>query len=67
MYRRLMRKMNGSHRSDMLKLSDRVSKLLLQAVIALLFLLLISQAALQNDTIRGFLTSADRWEGTRLN
>lgn len=67
MYRRLMRKLIGSHRSDMLKLSDRLSRLLFQAVIALLVLLLLSQAALQNDTIRGFMTSADRWEGTRLN
>lgn len=67
MFRRLMRKRSENPRSDMLKLSDRVSRLLLQAVIALLFLLLISQIALQNDTIRGMMTSADRWEGTRLN
>ncbi|MEK3881477.1 hypothetical protein [Paenibacillus sp. PL2-23] len=33
----------------------------------LLILLLICQLALQNETFRSLATSADRWEGARLN
>ncbi|MFF2887618.1 hypothetical protein [Paenibacillus sp. NPDC057967] len=54
-------------RGDWIRLSDYLSSLLLKTVIALLLLLGIFQLAMQNDTIRGMLTSADRWEGTRLN
>lgn len=66
-YKRLKHRFNCIRRNDLLKLSDRFSKLLLQLVIALLILVLMSQVALQNDRIRGFMTSADRWEGTPLN
>ncbi|RIX53464.1 hypothetical protein D3P08_08460 [Paenibacillus nanensis] len=67
MYKRLKHRLDCIRRCDLLKLSDRFSKLLLQLVIALLILVLMSQVALQNDIIRGFMTSADRWEGTPLN
>lgn len=56
---------NGS-RQALLRLTDVISRLLQNAVIVLLILLLLSQLVIQNDTIRGLVTSADRWEGTRL-
>lgn len=67
MHRRPAQGPSEDGKDDMLRLANGISKLLLRAVLALLILLLISQLALQNDTIRGFVTSADRWEGTRLN
>ncbi|GEM_PF-3608665 len=36
------------------------------AVLALLAAIVLSQLALQNETIREWLTSAARWEGTSL-
>lgn len=54
-------------RSEWVRLSDQINGFIVKAVIALLLLIVVFQAAMQNDTIRGMLTSADRWEGTRLN
>ncbi|MDQ0058216.1 hypothetical protein [Paenibacillus harenae] len=50
----------------MIKLSDEVSAVLKKIIISLLILLVCSQAALQNDTIRHWLTGVDRWEGISL-
>jgi len=54
-------------RAEWVRLSDQINGFIVKAVIALLLLIVIFQAAMQNDTIRGIMTSADRWEGTRLN
>ncbi|REK77275.1 hypothetical protein [Paenibacillus paeoniae] len=62
---RLFRKWRG--RSDWIRLSDQISGLLLKSIIALFLLLVLFQLGMQNDIIRGLLTSADQWEGTRLN
>ncbi|RJE90018.1 hypothetical protein D3P07_07315 [Paenibacillus sp. 1011MAR3C5] len=62
---RFLRKQRS--RGDWIRLSDHLSSLLLKAIFALLLLLAIFQLAMQNDTVRGMLTSTDRWEGTRLN
>lgn len=47
--------------------SDRLSRRLLQVVLTLLVILALAQLAIQNDFVRQLLTSADRWEGTRLS
>ncbi|WP_238190327.1 hypothetical protein [Paenibacillus sp. L3-i20] len=65
MLRQLLHKKRS--RKELLKLSDIVTGLLRKAVIVLLLLAFLTQIAVQNDTIRNWLTSADRWEGTRLN
>lgn len=54
-------------RSEWIRLSDTLCGIMWKSIIALLLLLLLSQLALQNDTFRSLMTSADRWEGTRLN
>ncbi|MDQ6418257.1 hypothetical protein RB620_02285 [Paenibacillus sp. LHD-117] len=54
-------------RDHFVEWSDRFSRWLLRAVIILIALIALSQLAIQNDAIRHFLTSADRWEGTRLS
>lgn len=54
-------------RAEWVRLSDQINGFIVRGVIALLLLIVVFQAAMQNDTIRGMLTSADRWEGTRLN
>lgn len=45
---------------------DKAGKWLRFAVLALLAAIILSQLALQNETIREWLTSAARWEGTSL-
>ncbi len=55
------------NRKQLLRLTDEVSAILRKIIITLLILLVCSQAALQNDTVRHLLTGVDRWEGTRLN
>ncbi|RJX38416.1 hypothetical protein D3P09_20425 [Paenibacillus pinisoli] len=54
-------------RAEWVRLSDQINGFMVKAVIALLLLIAVFQVAMQNDTVRGMLTSADRWEGTRLN
>jgi hypothetical protein len=46
---------------------DAVSRRLIKVIVILLVTLLLAQLAIQNDYIRLVLSSADRWEGTRLN
>ncbi|OUS77394.1 hypothetical protein B1748_06215 [Paenibacillus sp. MY03] len=46
---------------------DVVSRRLIKVIVILLVALLLAQLAIQNDYIRLVLSSADRWEGTRLN
>lgn len=53
--------------TELIRLSDSIARLLRYTVIALLLLVILSQLLIQNDRIRSFITSADRWEGTRLN
>ncbi|MCR2803038.1 hypothetical protein [Paenibacillus soyae] len=67
MIRRTARGPSDDGREEVLKLANAIGKLLARAALALLILMLLSQLALQNEMIRGFVTSADRWEGTRLN
>ncbi|MHA7963623.1 hypothetical protein ACX93W_05700 [Paenibacillus sp. CAU 1782] len=45
---------------------DKAGKWLRYAILALLAAIILSQLALQNETIREWLTSAARWEGTSL-
>ena len=47
--------------------ADAVSLWLGRLVAILLVLLVLSQALLQNDTVRLWLTNAERWEGIRLD
>ncbi|MDF2837149.1 MAG: hypothetical protein K0Q63_2789 [Paenibacillus sp.] len=47
--------------------SDKVSRRLIQVVAILLLIMALAQLSMQNDIVRQFLTSADRWEGTPLN
>ncbi|OBZ17813.1 MULTISPECIES: hypothetical protein [Bacillales] len=54
-------------RKQMLKLTEEVSGVLRKIIIGLVILLVCSQAALQNNTVRHWLTGVDQWEGTRLN
>ncbi|WP_424766094.1 hypothetical protein [Paenibacillus sp. sgz302251] len=54
-------------RKQLLHLTDEVTAILRRIIISLLILLVCSQAALQNHTIRHWLTGVDQWEGTRLN
>lgn len=54
-------------RKKWLKLTEEVSNVLRKIIITLLILLVCSQAALQNNAIRHWLTGVDQWEGTRLN
>jgi hypothetical protein len=54
-------------RKQMLKLTEDVSSVLRKIIITLVILLVCSQAALQNDAVRHWLTGVDQWEGTRLN
>ncbi|WP_337101767.1 hypothetical protein [Paenibacillus sp. YIM B09110] len=58
--------MKKKSKKQMIKLSDEVSAFLKKMIITLLILVVCSQAALQNDMIRHWLTGVDRWEGTRL-
>ena len=67
MFRWQARRPLKDDQDGMFRLANGISKLLVRAALALFILLLLSQLALQNDTIRGLATSADRWEGTRLN
>ncbi|MDQ8735479.1 hypothetical protein [Paenibacillus sp. LHD-38] len=54
-------------RNQMLKLTDDVSAVLRKIIITLVILLVCSQAALQNNVVRHWLTGVDQREGTRLN
>lgn len=54
-------------RKQLLQLTEEVSSVLRKIIITLLILLVCSQAALQNNVVRHWLTGVDRWEGTRLN
>ncbi|RCW51135.1 hypothetical protein [Paenibacillus prosopidis] len=54
-------------RKQLLQLTEEVSTVLRKIIITLLILLVCSQAALQNNVVRHWLTGVDRWEGTRLN
>lgn len=54
-------------RKQLLRLTEEVSSVLRKIIITLLILLVCSQAALQNNVVRHWLTGVDRWEGTRLN
>jgi hypothetical protein len=54
-------------RKQLLQLTEEVSSVLRKIIITLLILLVCSQAALQNNVVRNWLTGVDRWEGTRLN
>ncbi|MGM0880493.1 MAG: hypothetical protein ACQEXQ_05555 [Bacillota bacterium] len=54
-------------RKQLLQLTEEVSSVLRKIIITLLILLVCSQAALQNNFVRHWLTGVDRWEGTRLN
>ncbi|WP_419873771.1 hypothetical protein [Candidatus Pristimantibacillus sp. PTI5] len=54
-------------RNQILKLTDDVSSVLRKIIITLVILLVFSQAALQNNAVRHWLTGVDQWEGTRLN
>lgn len=54
-------------RKKWLNLTDEVSRILRKMIITLLILLVCSQAALQNNAVRHWLTVVDQWEGTRLN
>ncbi|MBH5317982.1 hypothetical protein I6N90_09210 [Paenibacillus sp. GSMTC-2017] len=65
MFRQFVRKY--SDREQLMKFTESATRILRNVVIILLLLAFLSQIALQNDTIRNWLTSADRWEGTRLN
>lgn len=47
--------------------SDKVGRRLLKVVAVLLIMMVLTQLSMQNDIVRHFLTSADRWEGTPLN
>lgn len=53
-------------RKQFIQVADAVSHVLRAAIIVLLILIVISQMAIQNDTIRHWLTDVDRLEGTRL-
>lgn len=65
MFRRYTR-MIGS-RCGLLQLSDTIGRILWKAAIVLLILLVLFQAALQNESFRAWVSSAEWWEGTRLN
>lgn len=54
-------------RKQMLKLTEDVSSVLRKLIITLVILLVFTQAALQNNAVRHWLTGVDQWEGTRLN
>jgi hypothetical protein len=62
---RLLRKKRS--RKQMLNLTEEVSSVLRKIIIGLIILLVFSQAALQNNAVRHWLTGVDQWEGTRLN
>jgi hypothetical protein len=47
--------------------SDKVSRRLFKIVAILLLIMALAQLSMQSDSVRQFLTSADRWEGTPLN
>lgn len=65
MLQRLFRKKRS--RKQMLNLTEEVSSVLRKIIIGFIILLIFSQAALQNNTVRHWLTGVDQWEGTRLN
>ncbi|WP_169081838.1 hypothetical protein [Paenibacillus sp. PL91] len=65
MLQRLFRKKRS--RKQMLNLTEEVSNVLRKIIIGFIILLIFSQAALQNNTVRHWLTGVDQWEGTRLN
>lgn len=65
MIRNLLHK--KTNRKKMIKLTDEVSSVLKKIIITLVILLVCSQAALQNDTVRYWLTGVDQWEGTHMN
>ncbi|WP_141501032.1 hypothetical protein [Paenibacillus luteus] len=54
-------------RKQLVRLADEVSAILRKIIITLLILLICSQALLQNNAVRHWLTGVDQWEGTRLN
>lgn len=53
-------------RRRLIRMTDRISRLLRVAAILLLAALILSQIALRNESVRHWLTSAAKWEGTRL-
>ncbi|WP_139994654.1 hypothetical protein [Paenibacillus paridis] len=54
-------------RKRLVRLTDEVSAVLRKIIITLLILLFCSQALLQNNAVRHWLTGVEQWEGTRLN
>ena len=54
-------------KSRLRELSDLVSRRLMTIAIMLLIIIFLSQCALQNDYIRGWITGVDRWEGTAIH
>ncbi|WP_138753476.1 hypothetical protein [Paenibacillus sinopodophylli] len=54
-------------RSEWVDLTDEVCAILRKIIIIFVILLIISQAALQNQAVRHWLTGVDQREGTRMN
>ncbi|QNK55388.1 hypothetical protein [Paenibacillus sp. PAMC21692] len=63
----LKKQVNAVTRKRLVNWLDIVSRRLIKVIVILLVTLLLAQLAIQNDYIRLVLSSADRWEGTRLN
>ncbi|NIK77561.1 cell division protein FtsX [Paenibacillus castaneae] len=55
------------NRKQLLQQTEQISKLLRKIITILLILLLCSQALLQFNTVRHWVTGVDEWEGTHLN
>jgi cell division protein FtsX len=58
---------NKYKRMQLVKLADKISGIIRRIIIVCIILLIFSQAALQNNAVRHWLTGVDQWEGTRLN
>ncbi|OMF35183.1 hypothetical protein BK133_10740 [Paenibacillus sp. FSL H8-0548] len=56
-----------NNRKRLIKWTDEISSIIKKIIITLVILLVCSQAALQNNSVRLWLTGVDQWEGTRLN
>ena len=54
-------------RRQLLQLADLITVSLRKLLIVLLILIICSQALLQNETIRHWITGVDQEEGIRLN
>ncbi|MBB3109259.1 hypothetical protein FHS18_001311 [Paenibacillus phyllosphaerae] len=54
----------GSKSKQLIQLSDDVSKMLQKIVITLLVAVVFCQLAMQSNTVRRWVTSVDRLEGT---